>query len=128
MTYRTVKVSTGSAWEPLAVAVTDARIWSVGSVTSTSYTLQLTDGSKFIKFNNSSPITVTVPADSSVAFVEGQELAFTQYGTGSVTIQGDTGVTIRSLNGNLEISGQYGVAKLVKLNSDEWLLSGDLTA
>ncbi len=128
MAYRSAKVWTGSAWEALAVAIPNVHRWQINEVTNTTYTLALTDAGKILELNNSSPMTLTVPADSSVNFEVGQEIIITQYGTGQVSVAAGVGVTIRSLSGNLNVSGQYGVARLVKLASDEWLLSGNLTA
>lgn len=128
MAYRSAKVWTGSAWENLAVAVPNVHRWQVNNVTNTTYTLALTDAGKVVNLDNANPMTLTVPADSSVTFEVGQEIILAQYGAGQVTVAAAVGVTIRSLSGNLKISGQYGVARLVKLASDEWLLSGNLTA
>ncbi len=128
MAYRSAKVWTGSVWEPLSVAVPNIHQWIVTTVTNTTYTLALTDAGKNLNFNNSNPMTLTVPPSSSVNFTVGQEIAVVQYGSGQLTVAGGVGVTIRSLSGNLKISGQYGVARLVKIDTDEWVLSGDLTA
>lgn len=128
MTYRSAKVWSGSTWEPISVAVPNTHQWTVNSPTNTTYTLALADAGRFMNFDNSNPMTVTVPPYSSVEFQIGQEINISQYGTGTVTLQAGSGVTIRSLSGNLEISGQYGVARLVKIATDEWVLSGDLTA
>jgi hypothetical protein len=128
MAYRSAKVWTGSSWESIAVAVPNIHRWAINTVTNTTYSLTLTDAGKVVQLNNSNPMTLTVPADSSVNFEVGQEIVLTQYGSGQVTVAAAVGVTIRSLSGNLKISGQYGEARLIKLASDEWLLSGNLTA
>lgn len=128
MAYRSAKVWTGTEWEDLAVAIPNVHRWQVNTVTNTSYTLQLSDAGKSLLLNNSSAMTLTIPADASVNFEVGQEIVVSQYGTGEVTFAPAVDVTINSLSGNLSISGQHGVARLIKVASDEWLLSGDLTA
>jgi hypothetical protein len=128
MAYRSAKVWTGSVWEDLAVAVPNVHRWLVNNVTNTAYTLQLSDAGKVVRLTNSSAMTLTVPADSSVNFEVGQEIILTQFGSGEVTVSEGVDVTVNSLGGNLGLLGQYAVARLIKVASDEWLLSGDLTA
>jgi hypothetical protein len=93
-----------------------------------SYTLALTDNSKVIEMNSGSVNTLTVPLNSTISFPSGAFIDVVQYGTGQTTITGSSGVTIRSLNGWLKISGQYGTATLTKIGGDEWYLSGNLTS
>jgi hypothetical protein len=128
MAYRSAKIWTGSVWENLAVAVPNVHRWLINDVTNVSYTLQLSDAGKVVRLTNSSAMTLTVPADSSVNFEVGQEIIITQFGSGEVTVSEGVDVTVNSLGGNLGLLGQYAVARLIKVASDEWLLSGDLTA
>jgi len=80
-----------------------------------------------MKCINSTPITVTIPLDSAVAYPKYTEIKFTQYGTGTVTFAGEVGVTINSAGGNLTIDGQYTEVLLKRVNIDEWLITGSLT-
>ncbi len=96
--------------------------------TGTARTLALTDAYKIIQMNNAASNTVTVPLESSVNFDVGTVIEITQYGAGQTSVVATGGVTINSLGGNLNVAGQHGVAILKKVASDEWLLSGDLTA
>jgi hypothetical protein len=73
--------------------------------------------------NKATGMTVTVPT-SSVAFSNGAVVTLMQYGSGQVTVAGDTGVDIRSSNG-LKLRTQYSMATLVKISNTEWVLSGD---
>lgn len=97
---------------------------STNQQTGTSYTLVLTDESKIIQTTSSSAVTITIPPNSSVPFDIGTIIGVEQFGTGVVTIAGGAGVTIRSLNGNLDLAGQYATATLRKVNTNEWLLAG----
>lgn len=128
MAYRSAKVWTGSEWEDIAVGVPNVHRWQINGVTNPSYTLQLSDAGKVVKLSSTDPMTLTVPADASVNFEVGQEITVAQYGTGAVSIAAAVDVTINSLSGYTDLAGQYAVVRLIKIASDEWLLSGDLVA
>jgi hypothetical protein len=68
-----------------------------------------------------------VPANSSVAFPIGTQILVMQYGAGQVTVTHSGGVTLRSSGGKTKLSAQYAVASLIKIGTDEWVLSGDIT-
>jgi len=105
-----------------------ARIASVevNSQTGTWYSLVLSDAGKVISLNNSSAITVTIPTNASVAFDVGATVSLVQLGAGTVTVVGDSGVTLLSLDSATDISGQYGFASLLKIGTNIWALSGAL--
>jgi len=94
--------------------------------TGTTYTLALTDVAKVVTLTNAAAITVTVPTNASVAFPIGTQILLYQGGAGAVTIAGDSGVDVRNQAG-LEMGGQYAVAGLLKLDTDEWVAFGNLT-
>jgi hypothetical protein len=98
----------------------------VQQVTSTTYTCVITDANNFIRFKNNSAQTITIPPNSSVAFPSGTVITGFQEGNGTVTIAAGAGVTIVSLGSNLDISGKYGVIKLIKIITNGWVLWGDL--
>lgn len=92
-----------------------------------SYVLVLSDATKLILMNVGSANDLTVPLNSSVAFPIGTQIAIGQYGAGQTTIVATGGVTIRSSGGKLKLTGQYSMATLIKIATDEWMLSGDIT-
>lgn len=95
---------------------------SVGS----NYTFVLTDADNvLLQFNNSSSMTATIPANSSVAFPVGCQIQILRVGTAPVQIIGDTGVTVRTTDGAY-IRTQYSSATVIKLNTDEWVIIGDV--
>ncbi len=98
---------------------------AVNAQTGTTYTLALTD--TVVTCANSSAVTVTVPANGSVAFPIGKEIEVEQAGAGQVTFAGSVGVTINSASGNLSISAQGGKVRLRKTNTNAWYLDGDVT-
>ena len=99
-----------------------ARIITVSS----SRTLALTDAGCFLNVNSTSNITITIPANASVAFPVGTEMEFCRYNTGTVTFAGASGVTISSANSIKTITPRYGTAGLKKVDSNKWLLTGNL--
>ena len=92
-----------------------------------NYTLALTDKSKLIEMDLIIPNIVTVPTESTVAFVVGTEITVAQYGVGKTRIIGATGVTIRHTPGGY-LRDQFSSATLIKRASNEWYLIGDLSA
>jgi hypothetical protein len=93
-----------------------------------NYTLVLSDAGKTITVNSTSDLTVTIPAASAVDFVSGQRLDVIRIGTGEVSIAGSVGVTINSKNSNKRISSQYSGSTLIKIDTNTWVLIGDLKA
>lgn len=95
--------------------------------TGTTYTPVLLDSGQRISLTNSSPITLTAPPASSVAFPAESEIILRQGGTGAVTITPGAGVTINSYNALTNLAGRYAYASL-KLSStaNTWDLFGNL--
>lgn len=101
---------------------------TLNAQTGTTYTLVLADAHKLVTLSNASAITCTVPPNSSVAFETGDQVNLLQLGAGQVTIAAGSGVTIRSEGSKLKLKGQYAIATLVKIASDEWVALGNLSA
>lgn len=93
---------------------------------TSSFTLALADESNLMQVSSASSVVVTVPPNSSVAFAIGTQIVVARYGTGSVTFSPGSGVTIRSANSGLEIADQYGMAVVIKIGTNEWLLGGNI--
>lgn len=99
---------------------------SPSNVQTSAYTLVLSDAGKTVRMNVASAHNLTVPPNSSVAFPTDTVVNIEQYGAGQTTINPGSGVTIRNRNG-LKLAGQYAVATLHKIGTDEWIAAGDLT-
>jgi hypothetical protein len=115
------------------LAVSDGTDWHFadGPLTenaqASSYTLVLADGnSRHVKITNASANNLTVPPNSSVAFAIGTSILVSSLGAGQTTFVPGSGVTIRSPGGALKLRVQYSAATLIKIGTDEWLLSGDI--
>lgn len=97
----------------------------------TTYTLVLGDRAKIITMNNASANTLTIPTNASVAFPIGTCIVIQQLGAGVTTIDGDTGVTVQGggasvSGGGAAISNRYSLATIIKMDTDTWVLQGDV--
>jgi hypothetical protein len=81
-------------------AVTAAKLDGIASLNTQTdnYTLVLGDAGRVIDMNASTDKTVTVPANSSVAFATGATVIVARRGAGEITVAGASGVTIRSVS------------------------------
>jgi hypothetical protein len=111
-----------------AVGSTELDNLTLNAQTDTTYTLVLTDAHKLVTQNNASAITTTIPPNSSVAFEIGDQVNLLQLGAGQVTVAAGAGVTIRSEGSKLKLKGQYAAGTCVKIDTDEWVLVGNLSA
>ena len=93
-----------------------------------SYTLVLSDADKLVEMNVATANNLTIPLNSSVAFATGTQILLAQYGAGQTTIVPTSGVTVRSNGAKLKLNVQYSGATLIKIDTDEWYLFGDIVA
>jgi hypothetical protein len=91
-----------------------------------SYTLVLSDADKLVEMNVASANDLTIPLNSSVAFDTGTQILLAQYGAGQTTIVPTSGVTVNSNGAKLKLNVQYSGATLIKIDTDEWYLFGDI--
>lgn len=94
--------------------------------TGTTYTLVLTDRGRLVELSNAAAITLTVPANSSVAFPVGTQITVVQTGAGQVTVAGAAGVAVNSSGSYLKFASQWSAVTLVKRDTDTWLAVGAL--
>ena len=94
-----------------------------------SYTAALTDAGKTITMNVASANTVTIPTNASVAFPIGSRFDIVQIGEGQTQIDPvSVAVTIYSKNSNKKIAARYSGCTIFKIDTNAWVLIGDLTA
>jgi hypothetical protein len=96
-----------------------APLFFLENVQTGNYTLTLTDVAKVVAVDSSSASTVTVPANSAVAFPLGSVLNVYRAGTGGVAIAGAAGVTVRNAG---SVVSQYAERSLRKRDTNEWVL------
>jgi hypothetical protein len=125
--YTDGQVLSASNVNQIAGGVNDLAALQINAQTGTSYTLVLGDAAKTITLTNAAAITLNVPTNASVAFAIGTQILLYQGGAGQVTVAAVTPgtTTIRANASRTKINGQYGMACLMKLATDEWVLFGN---
>lgn len=102
-------------------------IANVLTESTTSRTLGMADINEHLLCTNSSPVTLTVPANATSAIPIGATMDIEQNGTGQVTISGAVGVTInKPSDKSLATRARYSVVRLRKVAINTWTLSGDM--
>jgi hypothetical protein len=95
-------------------------------VFTSNATLALTDAGKHY-FSSNSANVITVPNNTVVSFSIGTAISIVQQGTANLTVTPDSGVTMY-LAGNSTSSsrrlGNYGMATLMKVDTDTWFING----
>lgn len=104
------------------------RVRALNAQTGTTYTPVIADSGKIVTLSNASPIAVTIPANSSVAYEIGAELVFIVIGAGQATFTAGIGVTLLSSTGFFTSAAQYSVITATKDATDTWVLDGGLTS
>lgn len=93
-------------------------------ITTSSYTTVLEDRGQLLEFQNAGGTTVTIPLNSSVAYTTGDVLEIVNGSTATVTIVGDTGVTIEATGDITSLTSEWQKCQLVKRETNNWLLTG----
>ncbi|MEA4869893.1 MAG: hypothetical protein VB062_04565 [Christensenella sp.] len=93
-----------------------------------SYTVALSDVGKDIWITKATAATLTIPLQSSVAFVDKSYFFVTRGGAGSLTIAGASGVTVNSAGSRLKIAEQYGTVMVRRTAENVWLVTGSTSA
>lgn len=96
-------------------------------VSAANVTLALTDAGKHFYATATSPTTLTIPVNSSVAFGTGTVISIINQGTGNITV--DKGSATLYLAGNATSDSRtvtsYGMATLIKVATDTWFINGN---
>ena len=125
--YADGQVLTAANVNSITEGVNDLAIATFSTTKTASYTLALVDLAQIVTMNVASANDLTVPLNSSVAFPIGTQILVYQSGAGQTTIVATGGVTIRSQGSKLKLTGQYALAGLLKIGTDEWVAVGNLT-
>jgi hypothetical protein len=91
---------------------------------NTAYTLQLSDASNTV--SATSVLAITVPLNSTAAFPIGSQVLLLKTTASEVSIAAAAGVTLQAPGSASKIASQYGMAVLLKVATDSWILGGDI--
>jgi hypothetical protein len=92
------------------------------------YTLVLADAGRLVTMNAATgTLTVTIPANSSVAFPTGTHIDVARLGESTVQVTGATGVSVNATPGT-KLRDQYSAGTMILYGGDTWLLVGDLSS
>jgi arylamine N-acetyltransferase len=101
---------------------------SFNQQTGTTYSVALADNGKIVEVLNSSPITVSIPTNST-AFPIGAQITVIQTGTGQITFAATTPATTTvNATPGLKLRAQWSSAVLIKRDTEQWVVLGDLVA
>tara|TARA_B100001778_G_scaffold92184_1_gene75276 strand:- start:43121 stop:43588 length:468 start_codon:yes stop_codon:yes gene_type:complete len=94
--------------------------------TELNYDTTANDINNIINVNKSVPSTVTITSAASTSANIGDHIdVFNTSSTSDVRILSPSGVYIRSMGNHVDLTRQYGVGKITKFSSNEWMLTGD---
>jgi hypothetical protein len=96
--------------------------------TGTAYTIGTADVGKLVTFSGTANETVTIPANSSVAFAIGDQVNFLNLSTGTATFVAGGTAVIRSAGTKLKLADQYAVCTVLKIDTDAWVMVGNVKA
>lgn len=104
----------------------------INAQTITPYTLATSDLGKLITMNGSTGMTLYIPTNSSQPFSIGDRVDVVQIGTGALQIVGNSGVTVnctpQGTANTANLRAQWSSATMVKIDTDQWIVLGDLKA
>jgi hypothetical protein len=94
---------------------------------SANANLALAESSSLLYCNNTSNITITIPAESSVNFSVGSQIDVIRSNS-NVGIAGGSGIVVNSSAGTTpKIRVQWGACTLIKIAANSWTVIGDIT-
>ena len=115
----------------LSGTVTNIVIQPIGTAIGTAatagstYILTTADSGRLLMCAGTASGTVQIPLNATQPFSVGQKIDIAQMGTGTVTVTIASGGTLDSTPSAI-LRTKYSAASVVKINTNEWLLMGDL--
>jgi hypothetical protein len=106
--------------------ITYRRLTSSSTLDSTDLTNVNTGVTYIIEMNVGTANTLTVPLNATIGFSIGSQITISQYGAGQTTIAAAVGVTLRSPGSFLKLAAQYSMCTLMKVDTNEWYVVGQL--
>jgi hypothetical protein len=106
--------------------ITYRRLTSSATLDSTDLANVNTAAPYVIEMNVGTANTLTVPLNATVGFTIGSQITVSQYGVGQTTIVATGGVTLRSAGSFLKLAAEYSMCTLMKVDTNEWYVVGQL--
>jgi hypothetical protein len=106
--------------------ITPSQLGITSVSVASSKTLALTDANTLQVVNSASTINITIPNNTSVAFPIGTTIDILRYGTGAVSVAVSGSVYTNGATATISIYSQYGIIALVKVNTNSWIVMGDI--
>lgn len=103
-------------------------IITVNAQTGTAYTPGTAQVGQLTTLNNVAAQTITIPANATTAFAIGDQLNFMNLSTGTATFVAGGTAVIRSAGSKLKLTTQYAVCTVLKIDTDAWVMVGNVTA
>lgn len=96
-------------------------------ITGAAATLGLQHANRFVRCDNATAQTITIPAQAAIEWPDDIQLEGAQWGAGAVTFVAGSGVTIRkSSKITATTDGRYAPWGLKRTGLNEWLLFGQM--
>lgn len=103
-----------------------AFLYTINNQTGTSYTVGTSDTpNPYIRMNNASANTVTIPPNATAPFPIGTTIVVMQVGAGQTTVAAGSGVTINTPT-SLSTRAQWSTIAVTKVDTNTWDAAGDL--
>jgi hypothetical protein len=109
-----------------AIGFDDVTAVATSEETGTTYTLAADDIETLVRLTNANAIALTVPTNVAVPIAVGRSVLIQQGGAGQVTVAGAGSVAVNGTGDKLR--DRWSAAVLLKVDTDEWTLMGDLEA
>lgn len=101
---------------------------SINAQTGTAYTIGTADVGKLVTLSNAGGETITIPANATTAFAIGDQINFLNLATGTATFVAGGTAVIRSAGNKLKLTTQYAVCTVLKIDTDAWVMVGNVSA
>ena len=98
---------------------------AINTQTVNTYDLILADAGKVVMTTAAASIDFFIPANATVPFPVGSRVDLLQGNTGQIYVQPRAGVTLR-VTPTPKTRGQWAVAGVLKIATNEWVMMGDL--
>ena len=100
--------------------------YTVTTQSGSTYDLVLGDAQSLIIFTYNGGVQISLPTNAEVAFPIGTRIRLAKTGTvGNANVFEDVATTLHSLFGSPAVSFD-GVGELIKIDTDEWMFTGDI--